>query len=61
MAQVFGLGTTMPGPNGQFSSQQIGSFQADDRAAGRAVILLMTFVFSLGLVGSSIIAFVCWQ
>lgn len=52
-----GIGTTMPGNDGLYSHQQIDAFQSEDRAAGRAVILLMSGVFSLGLIMASA---VCW-
>jgi hypothetical protein len=58
MAATHGIGTTLPTDEGKFTPQQIETFQAEDRAGAKSVILLMLSVFSLGLVGSII---VCWQ
>lgn len=55
-----GLGTTMPGPDGKYSSEQIHAFQSEDRAAGRSVILLMSAVFTIGLTGSILVCKACW-
>jgi hypothetical protein len=55
-----GIGTTMPGPDGTYTPDQIHAFQAEDRAAGRAVILLMTAVFTIGLTGSIIVTKAVW-
>jgi hypothetical protein len=35
-----------------FSEQELAFFQAEDKAAGKAIISLMLGVFSLGLLGS---------
>ena len=58
MADVHGLGTTRPAADGTYSRKQIDAFQAEDRKAGRSVVLLMMAVFSLGLTGASIITWV---
>lgn len=55
-----GIGTTMPGQDGKYSQHQIDAFQSEDRAAGRAVILLMSGVFSLGLIMASTVCWACW-
>ncbi|MBX7105046.1 MAG: hypothetical protein K1X57_13250 [Gemmataceae bacterium] len=60
MADHHGMGTTMPGPDGKYSAAQIASFQSEDRAAGRAVILLMSAVFTIGLTGSILVCKACW-
>jgi hypothetical protein len=33
-----------------FAPDRVAAYQADDRSAGRAIVLLMIFVFSLGLI-----------
>lgn len=52
-----GLGTTMPGQDGKYSQHQVDAFQSEDRAAGRAVILLMSGVFSIGLIMASTVCY----
>lgn len=59
-AEHHGLGTTMPGPDGQFTERQVHSFQLEDIAAAKSIILLMSCVFTLGLVGSILVCRACW-
>ena len=56
-----GIGTTMPDPEGKYSEHQIDAFQSEDRAAGRAVILLMSGVFTIGLIMASCVCYACWN
>lgn len=60
-AEHHGLGTTMPGPDGEFSADQIHAFQAEDTSAAKSIILLMSSVFTLGLVGSILVCRACWN
>lgn len=60
-AEHHGLGTTMPGPDGEFSDNQIHAFQSEDKAAAKSIILLMSCVFTLGLVGSMLVCRACWN
>ena len=60
-AELHGLGTTTPGPDGMFASETVHAFQTEDKAAAKAIIFLMSGVFSLGLVGSMIISWACWK
>ena len=46
--------STDPVPGEPFTAQEIDAFQTDDRNAARAIVTLMTAVFSIGL-----IIFVC--
>ena len=46
--------STEPVPGEPFTPAEIAAFQADDRSAARAIVTLMTAVFSIGL-----IIFVC--
>ncbi len=55
-----GLGTTMPSHDGKYTQHQIDAFQSEDRAAGRAVILLMSGVFTIGLIMASTVCWACW-
>jgi len=57
---MHGLGTTMPGPDGRYTEQQVHVFQSEDRSAARMIILLMSGVFSLGLVGATVVCLACW-
>ncbi len=56
-AQHHGIGTTIPGPDGKYSTDQIHAFQSEDRSAAKAVIWLMTAVFMYGLCYMMV---VCW-
>ena len=42
--------STDPVPGEPFTSQEIAAFQADDRGAARAIVTLMTAVFTIGLI-----------
>lgn len=55
------FGTTYPDSHGKFSDQQIQAFQNEDVAAGRAVIYLMTAVFTIGLIMASTVCWACWS
>ena len=44
-----------------FTGEQLHAFHEDDKHAGGAVIVLMTAIFSIGLVLYSVIAFVVAQ
>lgn len=57
---MHGLGTTMPGTDGRYTEQQVHIFQSEDRSAARMIILLMSAVFTLGLVGATIVSLACW-
>lgn len=59
-AEHHGIGTTHPGSDGKYSHHQIEAFQKEDIAAGRAVIYLMTGVFSIGLIMASTVCWACW-
>jgi hypothetical protein len=61
MAELHGIGTTIPAADGNFLPQQVELFQQEDRAGAKSVILLMLCVFSLGLTGASIICYNIWQ
>jgi len=58
---MHGLGTTVPGPDGQYTNDQVHVFQHEDQSAARMIILEMSGVFSLGLVGALITCWNCWQ
>ncbi|MFL5331556.1 MAG: hypothetical protein ACJ8C4_21920 [Gemmataceae bacterium] len=60
MADMHGIGTTIPAADGTFLPQQVDLFQKEDRAGARSVILLMLGVFSIGLIGSAITCYQVW-
>ncbi len=60
-AEHHGLGTTMPDRDGNFSPEQIHAFQKEDIAGAKSIILLMSCVFTLGLVGSILVCQACWN
>ena len=60
MAHTHGIGTTVPTSEGKYAPEYIQAFQREDRHAARAVILLMSCVFSIGLAGSIAVCSACW-
>lgn len=60
MAEMHGIGTTIPAADGTFLPQQVELFQKEDQAGARSVILLMLGVFSIGLIGASIVCYQVW-
>lgn len=43
-----------------FSAEELAHFQVEDRHGAKAIVGLMTAVFSLGLFGALTIAIICW-
>jgi hypothetical protein len=56
---MHGLGTTMPGPDGKYPRNVIDVFQREDRSAARMIILLMSGVFTIGLIGATVTVLSC--
>ena len=60
MAELHGIGTTIPSGDGAFLPKHVELFQEEDRSAARAVIMLMFGVFSLGLMIFAIVCYSVW-
>lgn len=44
-----------------FTADDLQHFQSEDRHAAKAIVSLMTAVFTLGFLGSLTIAIICWS
>jgi hypothetical protein len=54
-----GIGTTHPDEDGKYHEHHLDAFQKEDIAAGRAVIYLMTGVFTIGLIMATTVCWAC--